>query len=1128
MIFLNQDQSYKAYFEQIAQADESNIPPSSLADCGYFLNEWSSFSAKGSTPPNAKFVFLNQRDPSNNSKIAGFTSGEFNHENRSRIVGREKDGLSFINTGGPAEHDGYPYGQLGGLIVAVNTQGIDSAWISWNAKTFTSGERKYVLKLFYRVGTKEDFKELDPKTEYIGSKTANHSTSFRRLALPKSTINQPYVQFFWKYYYTGQGKNGSRDELGLDDILFETNLDNPIPKSGNILNGGILSQINSLHGGNDLKVTSTVFEIKSENFSSVRPKTPAISSKKTEICGTEKLILKANGCVNGTMFWSNGEVGNEITVTEGTYFAYCSASCGISENSNSLKISRVSKTATPIIEATNDKICLGEAVTLKANFCSGEVFWSTGQIAKEIIVKPTEADTYFARCEANQCKSDESAKKKIEIGIPNKPTIKVNQAKLCVGETTYLTSANCDGKTEWSSNSNGEILKFVAEKPGEYVFRSRCSSIDNTCIGAWSDPQYIVVNLAETSPNTLAELIYDCANPTIDLKSAILDSSKNNAASYTYHNNADFSKSPITSTKNVLPGEYFVYKQTENGCNSPASKINVKVLDCSKTIIENNAKISTDLAVFLSSNKTSVNKNDEVEIEVTLKNLGDLRASNIAVQVRLPWNISVTEQIPNAKIENNMLIFNTLGINAKGEITYKFKGTIIQSAESTITATVTSFEQNDLNLKNNKIELILKPTNNFGMSMLDGDSKEVGNGIFEKKIELFLENSGNEDISPIQLNLNLNKAFGAGANFVKDGLKIETMGSFVLNKEFDGTLENQAMLIDSLSVLKSKSTQKVKVTFRVDLSKSERTDFSINANGFSRNSLLEISTAGNNPDPDFDGDFSNNNEPTILRYNLVTQDKSALGISQIIVDSTKIDPYNQRFMLMVLVKNLGNTNLNNVSVINNLKESFGEDVLVRPIGKTSLSRNSSLAINEDFDGSNEIDLLKPSQLHALKSGETDTLFYSLNINQKDISGPYFHNLVARGTSKNGITVTDTSNNGYQIIPQFSDPTIFRAGQFYKDKIIVLGGFSPNNDEVNDQLSIFVPNGINLEFLEIYNRWGVKVAEFFERDVNENYIHWDGNSGDENTRYSIIDGTYYYVLKVKNDLKVYSNFITVQK
>lgn len=297
---------------------------------------------------------------------------------------------------------------------------------------------------------------------------------------------------------------------------------------------------------------------------------------------------------------------------------------------------------------------------------------------------------------------------------------------------------------------------------------------------------------------------------------------------------------------------------------------------------------------------------------------------------------------------------------------------------------------------------------------------------------------------------------------------------------------------------------------------------------FTGNSSLEVSTNGNNPDPDYDGDFANNNEPTILKYNFEKMDNSAIGISQVIVDSVKTDPYNQRFTLMALVKNLGNTELKNISIANNLRESFGADFLVRPIGKTSVSRNSALQINENFDGINEVNLLQDSDLNIIQSGETDTLFYTINLNQKDFGGPYFHNLIVTGTSKNGKTVADTSNNGFQIIPQFSDPTIFRIGEFYKDKIIVLGGFSPNNDQLNDELSIFIPNGIQLEFMEIFNRWGVKVAEFFERDIVDNYIQWNGKSGNENTTYNVSDGTYYYVLKVKNDTKVYSNFITIQK
>lgn len=70
------------------------------------------------------------------------------------------------------------------------------------------------------------------------------------------------------------------------------------------------------------------------------------------------------------------------------------------------------------------------------------------------------------------------------------------------------------------------------------------------------------------------------------------------------------------------------------------------------------------------------------------------------------------------------------------------------------------------------------------------------------------------------------------------------------------------------------------------------------------------------------------------------------------------------------------------------------------------------------------------------------------------------------------------------------------------------GFSPNNDGIND---LFVIRGINNypnNYIEIYNRWGVKV---FEASPYQN--NWDGKS--QNTlsvgNGDLPIGTYFYVL-----------------
>lgn len=76
--------------------------------------------------------------------------------------------------------------------------------------------------------------------------------------------------------------------------------------------------------------------------------TPSITSTKTALCGAENATLTATGC-SGTILWNNGSTGTVITITkEGTYSAKCQTACGLSGNSNSIKIVQLNNQCTPI------------------------------------------------------------------------------------------------------------------------------------------------------------------------------------------------------------------------------------------------------------------------------------------------------------------------------------------------------------------------------------------------------------------------------------------------------------------------------------------------------------------------------------------------------------------------------------------------------------------------------------------------------------------------------------------------------------------------------------------------------------------------------------------------------------
>jgi gliding motility-associated-like protein len=90
-----------------------------------------------------------------------------------------------------------------------------------------------------------------------------------------------------------------------------------------------------------------------------------------------------------------------------------------------------------------------------------------------------------------------------------------------------------------------------------------------------------------------------------------------------------------------------------------------------------------------------------------------------------------------------------------------------------------------------------------------------------------------------------------------------------------------------------------------------------------------------------------------------------------------------------------------------------------------------------------------------------------------------------------------------------------------DLLTIYNAISPNGDGLND---IWYIDGIEL-FPEneviIFNRWGDKIKE--HQGYDNNRVFWDGTNSKGKR---VPDGTYYYLLKIKN-LKTYTGWIQVK-
>ena len=187
----------------------------------YFLfNRMDPLAEAGSSPNHMAFVYMDAVDPGADAVPAGFTSGSYNLESRSRINGLGCGGVSFLNTGNEDGNPGYPGGRIGGAILALDTRGAENVHILFQAGTISRNSRIYNLKLQYRLDDNSEFTDFPGAIVYEPGEDG-HSVNSGAVKLPDHLIEQPYIQLLWRYYYTGIREDegsGQRSELRIGYI----------------------------------------------------------------------------------------------------------------------------------------------------------------------------------------------------------------------------------------------------------------------------------------------------------------------------------------------------------------------------------------------------------------------------------------------------------------------------------------------------------------------------------------------------------------------------------------------------------------------------------------------------------------------------------------------------------------------------------------------------------------------------------------------------------------------------------------------------------------------------------------------------------------------------------------------
>jgi gliding motility-associated-like protein len=222
-----------------------------------------------------------------------------------------------------------------------------------------------------------------------------------------------------------------------------------------------------------------------------------------------------------------------------------------------------------------------------------------------------------------------------------------------------------------------------------------------------------------------------------------------------------------------------------------------------------------------------------------------------------------------------------------------------------------------------------------------------------------------------------------------------------------------------------------------------------------------------------------------------------------------------------------------ISVTNQLAESINNLVIQDDLSKVFKNINDfeviavevsgKLVKNIAYNGSNDIDLVRSAS--SIDGGRTDSIYLTVKV-KPSLTDQQLNNVATlKGLTTLGaisLVSDDPSINPSDTLSKDETPFFVPAAE-----VIVSGGFSPNNDGIDDKFIIRLPQGSTDKIsLMVFNRWSVKVYS------NNNYDNtWDGRSPNSLFGQYLPSGTYFYVVylnKADGHVKKYAGTVTIAR
>ncbi len=338
------------------------------------------------------------------------------------------------------------------------------------------------------------------------------------------------------------------------------------------------------------------------------PTTPIIACANPYICLGESTVISALNC-NGTVLWSNGATGAQITVTptiSTIYTAKCIVGTCESNNSNSVAVV-VNNLSAPLITASKTNACSGEAIILTASTCSGSIVWSNGSLGSSIIVNPTATTTYTAKCRVATCESNASLP--ITITISNSltaPVVTASNTNICIGESVTLSATGCTGTLSWSNGAVGVSTIVTPNATTTYTAictNGTCSSPNSNAViinvGSGQTPTITTSNQNICSGSTSVLTVNNCNSSILWSTGATTSSitvSPTASTTYSVTCGTGTCSGSASTTINVSAGSSIIITTAQPSiCAGATTTLNAS--NCSGSVSWSNGAVGNSIAV---------------------------------------------------------------------------------------------------------------------------------------------------------------------------------------------------------------------------------------------------------------------------------------------------------------------------------------------------------------------------------------------------------------------------------------------------------------------------------------------------------------------------------------------------